>query len=175
MGMDAARITLHSCTLRDCKGPGVDLSGTAQASISGGRVEACVGGVWLWDNAHASLQRAKVAGGPSHAILADGGAVLEVRVSGVEVCVLGSCTLGTTDRAASAALSVLAAVPLPAHLPAYCLPASRYLSAPGLHCSWVCARNRARLGGHPAPLQPPGAARGAHRLSARGGPLPLHP
>lgn len=80
--MDTARLSLTRCTLRDCKGPGVDLSGSARATLIGGTVEACVGGVWLWDAARAELRGgAHVAGGPSHALLVDGAAAVEVRVS----------------------------------------------------------------------------------------------
>lgn len=80
--MESARLTLHSCSLRDCKGPGLDLSGSAQATVSGGSsVTQCVGGVWLWDSSRAALRGASVAGGPSHAILADGASTVEVRVS----------------------------------------------------------------------------------------------
>ena len=79
--MESARLTLHSCSLRECKGPGLDLSGSAQATVSGGSsIAQCVGGVWMWDSSRATLQGASVAGGPSHAILADGAASVEVRV-----------------------------------------------------------------------------------------------
>ena len=43
---------------------------------------------------------------------------------------LGSCTLGTTERAAAAAFSALAAVPLPAQLLAYCLPSFQLTAFP---------------------------------------------
>lgn len=33
--MEQARVTLRACMLRACKGPGVDLSGTAQVSLEG--------------------------------------------------------------------------------------------------------------------------------------------
>lgn len=85
--MGTARLTLAACSLRDCKGPGVDLSGSAEATISGGSIEACVGGVWLWEAARATLRGgATVAGGPSHAILADGDAALEIRVRWRRCC-----------------------------------------------------------------------------------------
>ena len=81
LAMESARLTLHSCSLRGCKGPGLDLSGSAQATFSAGSsIAQCVGGVWLWDSSRATLQGASVAGGPSHAILADGAAAVEVRV-----------------------------------------------------------------------------------------------
>jgi hypothetical protein len=52
-----------------------------QVSISGGRMTRCVGGVWLWDAAHAVLRGAELAGGPSHALLADGGASVDAEAS----------------------------------------------------------------------------------------------
>ncbi|KAL4457278.1 hypothetical protein ABPG75_012143 [Micractinium tetrahymenae] len=81
---DSARLTLLACTLRNCKGPGLDLSGLAQAAISGGSVAQCVGGVWAWERSRAVLGGAVVAGGPSHALLADGEAQLEVRESKIQ-------------------------------------------------------------------------------------------
>ncbi|KAL4421167.1 hypothetical protein ABPG77_003350 [Micractinium sp. CCAP 211/92] len=80
---DSACLTLLACMLRRCKGPGVDLSGTARAEIRGGSVAQCVGGVWAWERARVALAGATVAGGPSHALLADGEARLEVRESRV--------------------------------------------------------------------------------------------
>lgn len=82
MAMDSARLTLQRCSLRACAGPGVDLSGGASAAIAGGSIAACVGGVWLWDRARAELRGADVAGGASHALLVDGAASVEARVSG---------------------------------------------------------------------------------------------
>jgi hypothetical protein len=81
VGMDTAHLTINSSLLQNCKGPGVDLSGSAAASINGSKIEQCVGGVWLWDAASAVIRGATLGGGPSHAILADSGAALQVRVS----------------------------------------------------------------------------------------------
>ena len=72
--MDSPHATLASCRLRDCKIPGVDLLGRTRATITGGCIEACVGGVWAWDAARAA--GACVVGEPSHALLADGEAAL---------------------------------------------------------------------------------------------------
>lgn len=51
-----------------------------QVTVQGGTIEGNVGGVWVWDSARAMLQGVTVAGGPSHAILADGQAGLDVKV-----------------------------------------------------------------------------------------------
>lgn len=81
MAMDSTRVTLHSCELRDCKGPGVDLSDSARATILRGAIGGCVGGVWAWDSSAALLRGAAVAGGPSHALLVDGAAAMDVQAS----------------------------------------------------------------------------------------------
>ncbi len=79
--MDSAKVTLIDCTIKGCKGPGVDCSEKGQAVIRGGCIEGNVGGVWVWDSARAVLKGADLAGGPSHAILADGAGSLDVKVS----------------------------------------------------------------------------------------------
>ncbi|PSC73819.1 Small glutamine-rich tetratricopeptide [Micractinium conductrix] len=81
VGMDSARVALHRCSLRDCKGPGLDLSGDAQGTVAGGSIAQCVGGVWLWERTRGALHGADVAGGPSHALLADGKATVAVQES----------------------------------------------------------------------------------------------
>ena len=78
--MESARVTLLDCTISGCRGPGLDCSGRAQATIHGGSIHSNVGGVWAWDGAAAVLRGAAVAGGPSHALLADGGGSLDVQV-----------------------------------------------------------------------------------------------
>ena len=78
--MDSARVALHRCSLRDCKGPGLDLSGDAQGTVAGGSIAQCVGGVWLWERTRGALHGADMAGGPSHALLADGKATVAVQV-----------------------------------------------------------------------------------------------
>ena len=45
-----------------------------------------VGGVWVWDCARAVLHGTVVAGGPSHALLADGKSQMEVRVRILPPC-----------------------------------------------------------------------------------------
>lgn len=130
MGMDSTHLTLHSCALRGCKGPGVDLSDGAQAVIVGGAIADCVGGVWAWDSSQVKLHGAAVAGGPSHALLVDGTAVMEARVSGqwpaAKVAHAGCmpcactcpCTCGWSPHATVySALPNHACTPFPALLP----------------------------------------------------------
>ena len=80
MAMESARVTLLDCTISGCKGPGLDCSSKAQATIQGGSIHSNVGGVWVWDGAAAVLRGAAVAGGPSFALLADGWGSLDVQV-----------------------------------------------------------------------------------------------
>ncbi len=80
VGMDSTGLTLHSCLIKGCKGPGMDLSDSARATITGGTIAGCVGGVWAWDSSRAVLNGATVAGGPSHALLVDGAAAVEAQV-----------------------------------------------------------------------------------------------
>ena len=167
MAMDAAHATLASCRLRDCKGPGVDLSGAARATITGGRIEACVGGVWAWDAARAALAAgACVAGGPSHALLADGEAALEVRVR--------PAGRWGRDPARPRPQKARPALHPPTNLSTTRSPPTHPPPPlPGLDHPGQRARHGGGLGRHPARLQRPGAARRPHRLPARGGALPL--
>ncbi|GAB4818117.1 hypothetical protein N2152v2_005163 [Parachlorella kessleri] len=81
VAMESARVTLLDCTISGCKGPGIDCSGRAQATVQGGSIIGNVGGVWVWEGAAAVMRDAVVAGGPSHALLADGGGSLDVQES----------------------------------------------------------------------------------------------
>jgi hypothetical protein len=83
VGCDAARLTLTACELSQCKGPALDLSGGAAAAVQGSSFHGCVGGVFLWDAASASLKETQVEGGKAHVILADGASTVIVRVRGV--------------------------------------------------------------------------------------------
>lgn len=113
MAFDSARLTLLACTLRGCKGPGVDVSGDAHAAITGGSVAQCVGGVWAWERARVALAGATVAGGPSHALLADGEAHLEVRVRRGWVCGVVSGVDGGRQGRAKRACETVWAAPSP--------------------------------------------------------------
>lgn len=90
MAMDSAQVTLVDCVITGCKGPGVDVSEASHAAVTGGSIDSNVGGVWVWDSARATLRSAAVAGGPAHAILADGAAVVDVKVSSAPLCPLCS-------------------------------------------------------------------------------------
>lgn len=169
--MDAARLSLTACTLRDCKGPGVDVSGGASAAVTGGTIEQCVGGVWLWDAGRATLQAASVAGGPSHAILADGTASLEVRVRLWVAAWLAGWRGGmqlVPHRQAAGIIILLVLGNQLCHTTRLCdssLPTPLMFIA-GEHCAGHSARQRRRLGRHLAPLQPPAGPGAAHRLPA---------
>lgn len=72
VAMDNAGVEAIECTITGSKGPGVDVSGHAHATLSGCNVADNAGGIFLWDTATAALQTVRLAGGPHHALLADG-------------------------------------------------------------------------------------------------------
>jgi parallel beta-helix repeat protein len=69
--MDSACVEAVDCTLTGSKGPGVDISGSAHASLTRCIVTDNAGGIFMWDVATATLQSCRVNGGPHHALLAD--------------------------------------------------------------------------------------------------------
>lgn len=159
VGMDSTRLTLHSCALRGCKGPGVDLSDSAQAVIVGGAIADCVGGVWAWDSSQAKLHGTAVAGGPSHALLVDGTAHVEARVSGQWSL---AAAKGCTCRMHAMCLHVFVRLWLAA--PCHCFTRSSHTSlhtpsraaapaAAGVQSAGPGACHRDGMAGHPAPIQ----------------------
>jgi hypothetical protein len=69
--MDNACVEAVDCALSGNKGPGVDLSGSAHASLSRCTILDNVGGVFMWDATTAALQSCRLNGGPHHVLLAD--------------------------------------------------------------------------------------------------------
>lgn len=71
VAMGNASVDLTDCVLRNNRGPGLDVSGTARASLTRCVVSENVGGVFAWDFGYCEMERARVEGGASHALLID--------------------------------------------------------------------------------------------------------
>jgi hypothetical protein len=99
VAMDRAGITLQGCTLSGNKGPGVDASGAAHVAMTDCVAEHNAGGVFLWDDASADMQRCSIAGGPHHALLAD--ARTRTRAS---ACTITGDVMAMSDDAAAGVL-----------------------------------------------------------------------
>ena len=84
VAMGNSKIRLAFCHISGAKGPGVDVSDKASVAIQGTVIKNCVGGVWLWDNGHAVIQKSKLDGGPSQVILVDGDATVTAKSSTIK-------------------------------------------------------------------------------------------
>lgn len=70
---------LIDCHIRDNKGPGIDISDGGAVTMRNCWVKNNCGGVFMWDESRASLFNVRINGGLSHAILADGDAVVRMK------------------------------------------------------------------------------------------------
>mmetsp|Transcript_19063 Transcript_19063/g.36419 ORF Transcript_19063/g.36419 Transcript_19063/m.36419 type:complete len:640 (+) Transcript_19063:53-1972(+) len=77
--MDQAHVELIDCHIRDNKGPGIDISDGGAVTMRNCWVKNNCGGVFMWDESRASLFNVRINGGLSHAILADGDAVVRMK------------------------------------------------------------------------------------------------
>ena len=67
----ASQISLHHCLVRQGLGPAIDVSDSARLTLIHTTLDACEGGLWLWDQASATVVGGRILGGGSFALLRD--------------------------------------------------------------------------------------------------------
>jgi hypothetical protein len=67
----SARLEARRSAITGCGGPAVDAAGCARVQLVDCELAGCVGGLWLWDGAHAHAERTLIASEASFAVLLD--------------------------------------------------------------------------------------------------------